>query len=76
MSSKRALRLHEKHSRTELVQMLDRIKHHNRGTGEGLHLYNKQARQLLDDIGWAIYWHDAPQGNTRMAPEKPTAKWW
>lgn len=74
--SQRALRLHEKHSRAELVQLQERVKEQNDGTGEGLHRYNRTARKMLDDIGWAIYWHDAPQGNTRMAPAKPKAKWW
>ncbi|MGM0825658.1 MAG: hypothetical protein ACQEUY_13175 [Pseudomonadota bacterium] len=76
--SKRALRLHQLHSREELVSMLERVKSDSENLTKeaSLHLYNKRARQLLDDIGWALYWHARPSGNTRMAPAKPKAKWW
>ena len=74
--SRRALRLHHQYTRAELVAMQERVKEQNDGTGEGLYRYNRAARKMLDDIGWAIYWHDAPLGNTRMAPAKPKSKWW
>lgn len=37
----------------------------------GIHVYNRKARKLIDDITWAIYWHGAPQGNARMAYQRP-----
>lgn len=76
--SKRALRLHQSHSREELVAMLERVKSdpENLTKEASLHLYNRRARKLIDDIGWALYWRARPNGNTRMAPAKPKAKWW
>ena len=76
--SKRALRLHDKHSRAELMEMERQVKANpENAAAEGdLYLYNKRARKLLDDIGWALYWNARPSGNTRMAPAKPKAKWW
>ena len=76
--SKRALRLHQLYSREALVAMQERVTNdpESKATDGGLHLYNQRARKLLDDIGWAIYWHGAPQGNTRMTANGPQAKWW
>lgn len=76
--SKRALRLHQLHSREELVAMQERVTRdpESSAKGGGIHLYNPKARKLLDDIGWAIYWHGSPQGNARMRTNGPQAKWW
>jgi hypothetical protein len=76
--SKRALRLHQLHSREELVAMLERVTNdpESQAKDGGIHLYTRKARKLIDDITWAIYWHGAPQGNTRMTANGPQAKWW
>lgn len=29
-----------------------------------------------DELLLAMYWHDAPQGNTRQLTAPPAAKWW
>lgn len=76
--SKRSLRLHDQYTRAELVEMQNRVTADpaSKATDDDLHLYNRRARKLLDDIGWAIYWHGAPRGNTRMQASQPQAKWW
>lgn len=75
--SKRAIRLHEKHSREELVQMLEEVKRDSQYQArDGIYLLNRRGRKLADDILWAIYWHDRPQGNTEMRLEPAQAKWW
>lgn len=73
----RALRLHESHTRAELVAMLRELKVDPESQQQdGIHLLTPKARRLHDDITWAIYWHDTPRGNTRMNASQPETKWW
>ena len=76
--SKRAIRLHRQHSREKLVAMQRALlsdPHYQRKDGS-LHLLTKAGQKLHDDIGWALYWHDAPKGNTHMQREPAQGRWW
>lgn len=73
----RALRLHQTHTRTELVEAIDALRSDPEARQEGsLHLLTPKAQQRLDDLLLALYWCDAPQGNARMARTKHKGKWW
>lgn len=73
----RALRLHEHHTRAELVEKLEAVKADPCSFTEGgLHLFTPQARRLMDDLLLAIYWHDASGGNTNMNRAAPAVKNW
>jgi len=73
----RALRLHQTHTRAELVDAIEALRSDPDARQEGsLHILTPKAQRRLDDLLWALYWHDAPQGNTRMARPKHTGKWW
>jgi len=76
--SKRALRLHEKHSKDELVQMQRDVlaDPQNRNPSGGVYVLTPKAAKLHEDLGWAIYWHGAPKGNTRMHSPLPQMKFW
>lgn len=69
----RALRLHDKHTFAELGAMLDDIKADpaSREGAKGLFIYNDKAIRKMADIGWAMYWHRRPRGNTHMQPGTP-----
>ncbi len=73
----RALRLHERHSREELAEKVRQLSADpaNHQAGE-LQLLTPRARRLRDGLLLAIYWYDAPKGNTRMARAAPQTKWW
>lgn len=62
----RALRLHERHTREELVAMLGEV-HKRMDKAHGIHLLAPKDRKLHSDILWAIYWHDAPTGSRGQA---------
>lgn len=72
------MRFNQLYSRKRLVAMLDEVKDDaaSKSQDDSIHIYNSRARKLINDITWAIYWHDAPQGNTRMQANKPQEKWW
>ncbi len=73
----RALRLHERHTRAELVAMVAELQDDPASQQWGaLHLLTPKARRRLDDLMLAIYWHDAPRGNTKMTRAEPQTKWW
>lgn len=73
----RALRLHEKHTKAELVEKLDALKADPAMQSKGdIWMLNAKGQRLMDDLLLAIYWHDRPNGNTHMAAEKPQTKWW
>ncbi len=73
----RALRLHDKHSKAVLIAKLDALREAPESQARDvLPLLTPKAQRLMDDLLLAIYWHDAPQGNTRMQRAKPTEKWW
>lgn len=73
----RALRLHESHTKPELVAKLEELRADPtvRAT-DGIYLLTPKAQRLFDDLMLAIYWHDRPKGNTHMRAAKPEAKWW
>ena len=71
----RALRLHELHTRAELVAMVQAI-HDDPEQHETPLQLTRKARQRLDDLLLALYWHDAPRGNTRQRAAQPQTKWW
>jgi hypothetical protein len=76
----RALRLHERHTKSELAQM------HRDLLADGdnraaprpgqIEILTPKARKLADDILLAIYWHNAPKGNTRMQSVAPQGRFW
>lgn len=73
----RALRLHNTHTRGELAERIQALREDPSAQQAGtLHLLTPEARRLLDDLLLAHYWHDAPQGNTRMARAEPQTKIW
>ncbi|RFA24434.1 hypothetical protein CAI21_21665 [Alkalilimnicola ehrlichii] len=77
--SKRALRLHEKYSKKQLVAMQRALRNdsrYQRKNDDSIWLLTSEGQRLHDDIGWAIYWHDAPNGNARMHTAKPQMKNW
>ncbi len=73
----RALRLHERHTRAELTAQVQALRDDPDSQQSGtLHLLTPTARRLFDDLMLAIYWHDAPRGNTKMKRAEPQKKWW
>ncbi len=73
----RALRLHERHTRAALAVQVQALRDDpaSQQTDE-LHLLTPKAQRLFNDLMLAIYWHDAPRGNTKMARAEPQTKWW
>ena len=76
--SKRALHLHRKYTRAQLVAMQKALRDdpHYQRKGGSLYLLTAEGQRLHDDIGWAIYWHHAPKGNTHMQHEPAQTRWW
>lgn len=74
----RAIRLHEKHTQRELAQMAQDVlaDPSNKAEKGSLYKLTPKARKLHDDICWAIYWHQAPKGNTGMQSVAPQGRWW
>lgn len=73
----RARRLHERYTRVELAEQVRQLQADPAAQQPGsLHLLNQAARRKLDDLLLAMYWHDAPQGNTRQHTTPPDTKWW
>lgn len=74
----RALKLHNKHSCSELAAMAERVKSDPASSegASGINLYNRKTMKLLEDIQWAIYWHHNPRGNVRMNGAAPQTKYW
>ena len=76
--TKRAIKLHEKYTRVELVEMQGALKKNPQYQSKdgSIWLLNKKGQRLHEDIGWAIYWHGAPRGNTKMARETAQKRYW
>lgn len=72
----RALRLHEKHTKTELLALAEEVKADPANRNGGFYLYTTKTRKLLEDIQWAIYWHQAPNGNGCIHRAAPQTKYW
>lgn len=74
----RALKLHSKHTRSELLVMARQVKDDpaSREGARGLYIYNRKAMKFLEDIQWAIYWHHSPQGNSSLNRAPPDVKRW
>lgn len=53
-----AVDLYRRHTIEELVEMADAIRRDPESRAEGgVELYTPRARQKLNEIGWAIYYH-------------------
>ena len=76
--TKRAMRFHDRYTKAELIAMQQSLFSDPRYANEERSLFrlNSQGRRLHEDIGWAIYWHNAPRGNEKQAVAPVQRKWW
>ena len=74
----RALKLCERHSREELLSMQEGVKSDSESYqgASGLHIYNRKALSLWQDIQWALYWKQSPQGNRVIRSGPVQGKYW